>query len=376
MKVFFIDSQSYHNLSIYDYRILSRISLPVHFFGSKLYDYKSLPENIYFTKTFNYSLKKNSIAKSLSYAFSMLTILFFGIKERPRIYHFQWTKIFYIDYIVPYLLKKLFQSKIIFTVHNILPRERNQNTVKRFKKLYRFCDYLIAHTDTTKKELINQFEISPDKIIVMPHGLLDINVDNLKYEKCLNQFRNSLDVKDKLLISLLGTQSYYKGTDLLVDAWSNSALLSKNEKVQLIIAGKSNLEKEFENLPENIKILNRILSNEEFKALIKLSDLIVLPYREIDQSGFLLSILNECVPYCSTNVGELTAPLTIADIGWDLGSPDEKSIAKALELIVQNPTVILSKKENIDGWNKIHIKLGWDSSVNILRTLYKELLTY
>ncbi|MDE6109527.1 MAG: hypothetical protein K2F72_04490, partial [Muribaculaceae bacterium] len=100
-----------------------------------------------------------------------------------------------------------------------------------------------------------------------------------------------------------------------------------------------------------------------------------LPYREIDQSGFLLSILNENAPYCCTNVGELIAPLKIADIGWNLGKPEEKTIGKNLELIVSNPAEIYSKKKNLEGWKKIHSLFGWDTSALVLKSLYQKIVS-
>lgn len=58
--IFYIDQQSYGNLSVYDYSLLSRIdrSVEIHYFCNKLYDAGMLKQNIHYHKIFKYSGKQ------------------------------------------------------------------------------------------------------------------------------------------------------------------------------------------------------------------------------------------------------------------------------------------------------------------------------
>lgn len=56
-----------------------------------------------------------------------------------------------------------------------------------------------------------------------------------------NQFRNSPlheIIQNKIVFTSLGEQSYYKGSDLIIEAWFKSPQLNQSDKCVLILAGK------------------------------------------------------------------------------------------------------------------------------------------
>ena len=93
---------------------------------------------------------------------------------------------------------------------------------------------------------------------------------------------------------MYGNQSYYKGTDILVDA---IALLPKEiqNQISTTIVGKTS--NEYLSLLQNkakgldIDIIPEFVSDEKLNQMILESDVVVLPYREISQSGVLLLAL-------------------------------------------------------------------------------------
>ena len=99
---------------------------------------------------------------------------------------------------------------------------------------------------------------------------------------------------DKFII-IYGNQSTYKGTDVFVNAMT---LLPQEYKdnVHALVVGKtySNYLKELKEKKEkaNIEFIPESVSDEDLYKDIADSDIIVLPYREISQSGVLLLALS------------------------------------------------------------------------------------
>lgn len=97
--------------------------------------------------------------------------------------------------------------------------------------------------------------------------------------------------KNKYVILQFGLQTYYKGTDILVDA-VNLLPAEYSEKIETRIVGgvgESYLQ-ELKGKDSNSLIhwKSYFLSNDELYEEINNSDVLVLPYREISQSGVLL----------------------------------------------------------------------------------------
>lgn len=373
-SIVYIDQQSYYNLSIYDWSLLSGIKdFEVIYIGNKKYDYKEFPQNIKQKLIFNYSSFNNKLFKAISYFISCLKMIFIIGRVKPKIIHLQWIRIFKLDFFILKFFKKLFNCKIIFTVHNILPRFHTQKTIEDFRRLYEFCDALIVHTETTKKELMNNFGINNEKIYIIPHGCIDINIPQDQLLNTRQKLISGYYLSNKTIVTLLGAQTTYKGTDLLINAWKNNKSLLDNPNLLLVVAGKPTGLDFDKDISGNIIYIPRALSNEEFKAWLQLSDLTVLPYREIDQSGLLLSIVKEHIPYLCTPVGELNKPLNVSPVGWCTKDISIESISQTLEEALGNKEE-LRRKKNASLWRKIEECYNWTEISKLTENLYLKLI--
>lgn len=373
-NVFFIDPQAQTgSLGRYDYELLSRMKdCNISFFGGKTYDFKSInPCKSHYW--FNYTSYGNPILKGLSYICTMLRILFMILIERPYVIHIQWIRLPVFDYPFYYMINKIFRKKLVYTVHNILPHKIKKNDYSTYKRFYDLCDVLIVHTLTAKGELSAKFNIDSKKIYVAPHGPLAFIEEDDKLEMEIRNLEKKYDLKHKIVFSIIGTQSEYKGTDLLIDAWRSSKKLNEHTDVTLVVAGKNTNKYINPKIDKNIKAIDGHLSNLTFNALIRRSDVIVLPYRRIEQSGVLLSFIKEHIPYCATNVGELVVPIIKENIGWIIPEISSKSIQKTIESIVDNKDTIIEKKNNFAGWERICDYYDWNNSAAITRAIYEEI---
>ncbi len=367
---FFIDPMSYGTIAQYDRMLLNGIvnniieshdqKYRIKYFCSRLLPYKySCP--IKTSKIFFYNKIPTSLFKGISYLLSYIILLIHTIYTRPDKIHIQWIRLPKLDLLFLKIFKRL-NCEIIYTAHNLVPHNNSKRSKElEFKKYYKKVDKIIVHSVNTKLELNKTFGIDINKIFVIAHGLLPIEADNSKVETEIQNINKQFNLRGKIVISCLGVQSNYKGSDLIVDAWNNNSELHQNGNVLLIIAGKSkNINFNSIKRYSNVVIEEGFLTNERYLAYLKLSDITLLPYRQISQSGSLLTALREKIPVMVSSVGGLTDPLKIADVGWSLGMPNEINLSNCLIDLLKKPKEISQKKDNEGEWSKLFHALSWD----------------
>lgn len=254
----------------------------------------------YYKKLFSFIPKSMSkkysrtrkILKSIETLANYLYIPFYLRSKEYDVAHFQWFP--FLDYcsLEVYILKLLRlvcpKLKIVFTDHNIIPHDLSEAaTIKyksRFSKVIPYIDRFIVHTESSKEELHDLFDIDRSKISVIYHGIFT------------SEFIPSTRKIDynKIRLTMFGTQSTYKGTDLFIDAIDGlPAALKERIEVTIIGPTSENLYSKYgEKAKENgIDWINNWVTMEQLQHTINDSDVIVLPYRSISQSGVLLQAL-------------------------------------------------------------------------------------
>lgn len=370
--VFYIDPQSYGNLALYDYSLLKgNKSLSVLFVGSYLYSQKEI-SLVEFIPLFHYNKLNYKICKSISYLFSLLRLLLLIQRYKPRVIHVQWMKLPIIDFYYYKLVKFFFNSSIIYTVHNVLPHDTGSTRKKRYLNLYKLVDKIIVHTNSSKVELCRDFNIDSKKINVIPHGLLYYDLKNDVVEECKREIVEKYQLKNKCIFSLLGNQNLYKGSDIVADVWRHTTELCESGKCALLVFGKiSNVD--FTELMKckNVYIENRILSDEEFVALLELTDVLLMPYRCISQSGLLLSAMSTQTPVLVSNVGGLIEPFDVAEVGWIVNELSFSSLRHKMIELLRSPKEIERIKYEQTNWNNVKSYYDWNAIYRKTTQLYK-----
>ncbi len=375
----YIDPQSYQNLAIYDYSLLSHMDGDIHYVCSQLYNYKPLPPNVHRHRMFSYTKHHHRPIKAISYIFSCLMLTIKLLWWRPSVIHIQWFRIPRFDYLMVFLWQRLFNIKVIFTAHNILPHQGNENkNADVFCKAYHAFDRIIVHSQTTKNEIIETFRIDGNKIEVIRHGILPFDLSNEQY----NASKKVLDEKyaalqGKTVFSVLGYQNFYKGTDLLARVWAETPELCNNKDAMLVIIGKKNAADMNLSMLEgidNVIYEDRRIPDEEFVYLLRHSNVYLLPYREISQSGAMLTVLTEHVPLLLTDVGSLAEPLSIARIGWKIQRAEESELKNALIYLLSHKEEIEVIHNDHQAWEKVCKFYDWQGISKQTQKLYESLI--
>ena len=233
-------------------------------------------------------------------------------------------------------------------------------------------------SDITKNEIIETFRIDGNKIEVIRHGILPFDLSD---EQC-NASKKVLDEKyaalqGKTVFSALGYQNFYKGTDLLARVWAETPELCNNKDAMLVIIGKKNAADMNLSMLEgidNVIYEDRRIPDEEFVYLLRHSNVYLLPYREISQSGAMLTVLTEHVPLLLTDVGSLAEPLSIARIGWKIQRAEESELKNALIYLLSHKEEIEVIHNDHQAWEKVCKFYDWQGISKQTQKLYESLI--
>jgi glycosyltransferase involved in cell wall biosynthesis len=105
---------------------------------------------------------------------------------------------------------------------------------------------------------------------------------------------------EKPVVLCFGLMRPYKGIDVLLEAWRGGI-----EDAELWIAGmpRMDISSLRASAPASVRFVPRFITDSELPAYFQRADLVVLPYREIDQSGVLFTALAFGKPLLLSDVG-------------------------------------------------------------------------
>jgi len=180
-------------------------------------------------------------------------------------------------------------SKIVLTVHDLLPHDTGERYKQTFHRLYAMVDAIICHSDSIRTRLNAEFAVPLEKISVIPHGpfFYDLSVESATQEGSASPF-----APDQLLVLWQGIIFPYKGIDLLLEAWQQVEAGCDNASLAIVGTGAPDLLGQIQTQVKDLGLQRvhlafRFVSTEELVALYRAAAIVVYPYRAITTSGAL-----------------------------------------------------------------------------------------
>lgn len=206
---------------------------------------------------------------------------------------------------------RLSARRFVLTVHNLLPHDAHSRINHAlFWLLYRLPHALVVHTPRMRAQLGVQFGVPPGRVTVMEHG-----VDRLMppddQGAALLRARLALP-QGRPVMLFFGGIARYKGLDQLVDAMLQAP--TGAALPLLIVAGacqdavlRATLRQSLGRLVDagHARWVDGFVPDDEVPAYFHTADVLVMPYRHIDQSGVLFMALSTGLPVVATDVGSL-----------------------------------------------------------------------
>jgi len=204
--------------------------------------------------------------------------------------HFQWLT-------VPVLDGRLLPRgrPLVLTAHDVLAREGSAARRAGERGLYRRLDAVIVHSEYGRRRLVDELGLAPERVHTIPHGAFE-HLAHLPE----GPLPRELAATDAPVVLFFGLLRPYKGLDILLEAWRRIA-----GEAQLWIVGRPR----FDVAPlaaragAGVRWVPRFVADAELAACFRRADIVVLPYREIDQSGVLATALAFGSPLVLSDVG-------------------------------------------------------------------------
>jgi glycosyltransferase involved in cell wall biosynthesis len=192
-----------------------------------------------------------------------------------------------------------FAGRYVLTVHDTEPHDRgNEKSRQAFVAAFGYASHLVVHSKRLAVLLAARLPGRGSDITFMEHGL-----DPWAGSADLLPYRHGRPVK----ILLFGVLQRYKGLDILLDALDGIAM-----SFELVVAGRcsdhalrAELSARIAAHPQAAAIRwhDGYVPEQDVPALFIEADMLVLPYRRIDQSGVLFQAYRFGLPVVATKVG-------------------------------------------------------------------------
>ncbi len=211
--------------------------------------------------------------------------------------HFQWLTVQHIDgHLLPAGHTAAGAKRpLVLSAHDILPREARPGQREAQRRLYDRFDAVIVHSEHGRARLTGELGVEDGRVHVIAHGAFEhLAAADASAGAAQAPFQTDLPV-----VLCFGLMRPYKGIDLLLEAWRGI------EGAELWIAGmpRMDISPLQAMAPPGVRFVPRFITDSELPPYFRRADLVVLPYREIDQSGVLFTALAFGKPLLLSDVG-------------------------------------------------------------------------
>ncbi len=214
--------------------------------------------------------------------------------RRADVVHFQWLTVQHLDgRLLPARTRTPPVRPLVLTAHDILPREARPGQRRAQRRLYGHFDAVIAHSEHGRRRLVEELGVEPERVHVIPHGVFAHLAEQPAVADA-PPFATEVPV-----VLCFGLMRPYKGIDVLLEAWRGI------DGAELWIAGmpRMDIAPLRAAAPPGVRFVPRFIGDTELPAYFRAASLVVLPYREIDQSGVLFTALAFGKPLLLSDVG-------------------------------------------------------------------------
>jgi glycosyltransferase involved in cell wall biosynthesis len=279
---------------------------------------------------------------------------------------------------------KALGKKIVFTAHNINERERDggRNLLHTYslRLLYALVDHIFVHTAKMKTQLVQEFGVAETKVTIIPFGINN-TIPKSKLTKAEARAKLGLDENGKVLL-FFGLIAPYKGLEFLLQALR--ILSEKDETFRLVIAGQiKDCQAYWEGLETIIQeskiekwIIRKIqyIPDSDVEMYFKASDVLILPYRFIFQSGVLFLSYSFGLPVVGTDVGSMREDILEGRTGMICQPNDADGLASTIVKYFDSD--IFKHSDERSKWIISHAnaRYSWEIVGNITAHTYEQVL--
>ena len=318
---------------------------------------------------------KSKYFSGLRYIFGSLFSIFHAKFSGVKICHYH---LFHVNILVlfDFILTKLLAMKVVYTIHDVVSFENNESNDKLNNWVYKRTDKILTHNQFSSEVFKDHYIDVETPIDIIPHGnympFLDVKTDKIYSRKHLGI------PQDKKVLLFFGMIKKVKGLEILL--LSLKDVIAENPDVLLVIAGRV-WENDFRsyqaiidenNLSENCLIHNKFIPHDDVDHYYAASDLVVLPYKRIYQSGVLMMSMSYEKAVLVSDLPPLTEVVKDKETGFVFKTENSKSLSKKLNYILSDLNNL--EEIRINGAKLVKTKYDWKKIGILTKKSYKSIL--
>ena len=302
-------------------------------------------DGVKFYQFYGYLFSSNRIfIRGIKYILGSFLSIFHARLSSVKLFHFH---LFHTNILVlvNFILVRILFGKVVVTVHDVTSFSNNEKPTLMSTLVYKISDLILTHNHFCKDEIIKLDPLLKERIYIIRH-INYIPFINIQKDQKKSRVHLGLPV-EKTILLFFGMIKKVKGLDVLLHSFRK--LVDENPNTVLLIAGKP-WKDDFavyqqiideNNLSEHIILHTNFIPQDEVEYYYCASDLVVLPYKKIYQSGVLMMALSYEKPVLVSDLPALQEIITDNENGFIFKSKDINNLAKKLN-------IILSDKENLE----------------------------
>jgi glycosyltransferase involved in cell wall biosynthesis len=270
------------------------------------------------------------------------------------------------------------ETPIVMTIHGFQPIR--SLAARALDIAYEpFAQYVFDSVDRTvvlgrseKKRLLDEFDVSPADVSVIPNGIrpAEHDVSASAVERVHDEYGIDPTTPTVLYVSRLVP---LKNPRVLVNGISKGL---PDIEMDVLLVG--NGERSYvSDLRDRADDRVRFLANlpfEDLQALYHAADVFVMPSRSEGLPTVVLEAMNAELPIVTTPVGALADVIDHRDHGWVLPSPPTaRALARAIRFYVEHP----AEREAVGERNRAHVRTAfdWEDIARDIESVYEEVLS-
>jgi glycosyltransferase involved in cell wall biosynthesis len=257
--------------------------------------------------------------------------------------HFQWLTVQHVDgrllpsgrRAAPTVPSGASRRPLVLTAHDILPREPRRGQIAAQRRLYDRFDAIVVHSGHGRARLVGELGVEQARVHVIPHGILR------PWEgQPQRSLPGELGDGEGPVVLFFGLLRPYKGLDVLLEAWRGV------QAAELWIVGMPRMDvaELRAGAPAGVRWLTRFVSDAEMFAIMRRASLLVLPYRDIDQSGVAFSGLGAGTPLLLSDVGGFPE-IVATGAARTFPAGDAAALGVALRELLGDPSLLAGMAE-------------------------------
>ena len=245
--------------------------------------------------------------KLVEYIFNLVALAVNFMFSPPDVVHVEFIPL--MNYSLPFetwflRLARFLGSKLVYTMHNVLPHDSHERHRQAYAKIYCLADRIICHDEHARNRLIAEFGVENDRISVIPHGELFAK----KKQEPHGSISLTTTQNKECVVLCQGIIRPYKGIPFLLQAWKAARNSGLQASLWIVGTGEENILQQIErdsvalDLGSSVRLDFRFVSVEELSRYYQDADILVYPYSDVTTSGALMTGIGYGKPIIATDL--------------------------------------------------------------------------